>query len=64
MQWKLYLEKEKKNDSRNGKRVRSNRWGVKSTETYKVGKQLLLWYDGIEDNKLFNTFENLLPSSF
>ncbi len=38
--------------------------GVKSTETYKVGKQLLLWYDGIEDNKLFNTFENLLPSSF
>ncbi len=36
--------------------------GVKSTETYKVGKQLLLWYDGIEDNKLFNAFENLLPS--
>lgn len=36
--------------------------GVKSTETYKIGKQLLIWYDGIENNELLNAFENLLPN--
>ncbi len=36
--------------------------GVKSTEVYKVGRQLFLWHEDIEDNKIFNTFEDLLPS--
>lgn len=35
--------------------------GIKSTEVYKVGKQTLLWYDGIKENKLLRTYEQLLP---
>lgn len=37
--------------------------GVKSTEIYKVGLNTFLWYEGIEDNKMLNNFEKLLPSS-
>lgn len=36
--------------------------GVKSTESYKVGKQTFLWYEGIEENQMLQTFENLLPT--
>ncbi|NMB08056.1 MAG: ABC transporter permease [Tissierellia bacterium] len=36
--------------------------GIKSTEMYKVGKQTFLWYDGIEENKILNTYEGLLPT--
>ncbi|WP_352418197.1 FtsX-like permease family protein [Proteiniborus sp.] len=35
--------------------------GIKSTEVYKVGKQTFLWYDGIEENILLRTYEQLLP---
>lgn len=35
--------------------------GIKSVETYKVGKQTFLWYKGIGKNKLLNDFEELLP---
>ncbi|MFA7410826.1 MAG: FtsX-like permease family protein [Tissierellaceae bacterium] len=35
--------------------------GVKSTEVYKIGKQLYLWYEGIENNEILRDFENLLP---
>lgn len=38
--------------------------GIKSTEVYKVGKQVFLWYEGIENNNILNTFEDLLPSKF
>ncbi len=36
--------------------------GVESTEMYKVGKQTFLWYEGIEDNEILNTYEELLPT--
>ncbi|NMA87155.1 MAG: ABC transporter permease [Tissierellia bacterium] len=36
--------------------------GIESTEMYKVGKQTFLWYDGIEDNDILNTYEGLLPT--
>ena len=29
--------------------------GVKSAEYYKVGKQLFLWYDNIENNQMLKT---------
>ncbi len=35
--------------------------GIRSAETYKVGKQTFLWYKGIGKNKILNDFEDLLP---
>jgi len=35
--------------------------GIKSTEVYKVGKRTFLWYDEIEENKLLQAYEQLLP---
>lgn len=35
--------------------------GIKKVEAYKVGRNTLLWYDGIEDNILINEFNKLLP---
>ncbi|MDR7855756.1 FtsX-like permease family protein [Tissierella sp.] len=35
--------------------------GVESIESYKVGKQTFLWYEGIEKNEMLQTFDNLLP---
>lgn len=35
--------------------------GIEQADVYKVGRQTFLWYDGIEDNKLFQTYKQLLP---
>ncbi len=35
--------------------------GIKSTEVYKVGKQTFFWYDDIDENKMIQTFQQLLP---
>lgn len=40
----------------------SNINGITEVTNYKAGKQLLLWYEGIKDNPLLNTFKNLLPN--
>nr|WP_300005169.1 ABC transporter permease [Tissierella sp.] len=37
---------------------------VTGVESYKVGKETMLWYDGIEDNQILNDFESLLPLDF
>lgn len=37
---------------------------VKNIESYKVGKETMLWYQGIEDNKILNDFEKILPLDF
>ncbi|MDR7855755.1 FtsX-like permease family protein [Tissierella sp.] len=36
--------------------------GIESVEYYKVGKQTFLWYDGIENNKIIESYRQLLPS--
>lgn len=35
--------------------------GVEAVTSYKYGKNLLFWYDGMEKDTLLNTFESLLP---
>ncbi|WP_033165855.1 ABC transporter permease [Clostridium sp. KNHs205] len=35
--------------------------GVKAVESYKYGKNLLFWYEGIEKDPLLTAFEELLP---
>jgi len=37
--------------------------GITEVEVYKVGKQTFLWYEGIENNELFNRFYKLLPNT-
>ena len=36
--------------------------GVTKVDTYKFGKQLLFWYEGMEHNPFMNTFRDLLPT--
>lgn len=38
--------------------------GVKSVESYKIGKQTFLWYEGIEENEMLQSFEKLLPTKY
>ncbi|SHO44424.1 FtsX-like permease family protein [Anaerocolumna xylanovorans DSM 12503] len=35
--------------------------GVENITSYKYGKNLLFWYDGMDKDTLINTFESLLP---
>lgn len=37
--------------------------GVEEVECYKYGKNLLLWYEGMEEEPLLSTFESLLPGN-
>lgn len=37
--------------------------GVTKVRNYKVGKQLFLWYDGINENQVLNRFKERLPSN-
>ncbi len=36
--------------------------GVYQVDSYKFGKQLLFWYEGIDSNPFMNAFSNLLPA--
>lgn len=36
--------------------------GIKSTDYYKLGKQLFFWYENMENNKILTTFDELLPT--
>lgn len=38
--------------------------GIKKADAYKVGKSTILWYEGIEENRLINDFEKSLPQGF
>lgn len=38
--------------------------GIEKADVYKVGKSTILWYEGIEENRLINHFEKGLPQSF
>ncbi len=37
---------------------------IESTQVYKVGKQVFLWHEDLEENQMVKNFEELLPGKF